>query len=308
MPPNRFINSHILLVFSLITSNTLLSVIQVYEAQAIMPSNPEKSLPTHSNFLIYTNPSLGISFQYPYNWKKLETDKQITLIPSTKGNSDKYLARLEILFVPHPNTSADAAKVLLNNYSNTMNSFKLVGSNLTNLNGIAAHVLLYTYNDTNAKLIKGIDVVTSNGESTYVISYRTVPIGYPFYLSDMYKIINSLKIRVPGGSGGYLEDIVSSEMPSKLSPGSFFAPTFLVVLLPTLNKEQIQAFLNDIPRDSLLNALSNLPSKDLVKIFHELPQSEIISLLNKIPTEDLTSILNKLPIEQQNSLKSKLGG
>ena len=49
-----------------------------------------------SNFLTYENSTLGAKIQYPSDWKRAESNSNITFTSPLASNSDRYREKLEL--------------------------------------------------------------------------------------------------------------------------------------------------------------------------------------------------------------------
>jgi MgtE intracellular N domain len=255
-----------------------------------------------ARFITYENSSLGLQIQYPSDWKKVEDTRNLTFYSMSQNSSSKghtLYPQLHILVKSHNETLSQAANELVNNYTKSVPAFRLIKLTPANTNGLLSEMVLYNYTDSKSGFAKGMDVILTNNESNYYISYKASYSAFSMFLPAVYNMINSVKILAAGGSG-YLEPMVSSQGPSSKLSVTEFAPNLLVALLPTFSKETIQQYdFNSMSTDDLVNLFSGLSSHDLVKLFNELPHNEVISLLNKIPVDNRSSILSKLPTNER---------
>jgi hypothetical protein len=200
-----------LLIFSLLLSSIVANFApQRALAQSITAKDSTKMISSQtnatSNFLLYRNPTYGITMQYPSNWRVQSgqnsannTIIDIAYITPPVANDPRGTTNLQIGIdnsVPASIASKQYLHNLIDNSRNSLTGFRvLAATNNTNLSGLPASSLLSIYKDANSGFIfetMEINAISSN--HVYYIHFVTEPSMYSAFLPTLQKMINSFKV------------------------------------------------------------------------------------------------------------------
>jgi eukaryotic-like serine/threonine-protein kinase len=182
---------------SLVTSASLLfSSSDIHEAYAQTEGNT-------TNSLSYTDPSTGITFQYPSSWEihdvmpslvPPETISAIRIIPPGQ-NTTGFVDNVIISALRVPNTTLDqyteeTLAVYKNNLSDTITVTK---SEPTTFAGNPAHSIEFL-EDFQGQQLHKLQVWTLIGDTLYLLTYAADESEFPQHLADVQSVIESLQI------------------------------------------------------------------------------------------------------------------
>jgi len=156
-----------------------------------------------SNFVSYQDATLGIKFQYPENWKKI-------LHYSANNSRIEFISPLQSQFEIFPpsfvvsvsnttdNLTLDRlSKIIIEKGRQSMMDFNLLQSNITEVGGIPAQKLIYTFisSDPSLKLhFQTMDILIIKSNRLYTISYTESRAQYANFLSTIDQIVHSFEI------------------------------------------------------------------------------------------------------------------
>ena len=156
-----------------------------------------------SNFVSYQDATLGIKFQYPENWKKI-------LHYSANNSRIEFISPLQSQFEIFPpsfvvsvsnttdNLTLDRlSKTVIEKGRQSMMDFNLLQSNITEVGGIPAQKLIYTFISSDPSLqlhFQTMDILTIKSNRLYTISYTESRAQYANFLSTIEQIVHSFEI------------------------------------------------------------------------------------------------------------------
>jgi uncharacterized protein YjdB len=161
-------------------------------------TNPTPTLYYNNSVLTYENKStLGISIQYPSNWKRIEVDNKalIFLAPSKK---DAFSEKLTVA-VFNINSSISTNQLFsgsINNYGERFKDFFIIDSRPITFGGMPGYLLSYTYNAPNAGTIAAMDIGFKDydDDKAYVISYSAQQPEYNTFSVAVEKMVESFRV------------------------------------------------------------------------------------------------------------------
>jgi hypothetical protein len=152
--------------------------------------------------LSYTDPSSGITFQYPSSWERRDvstsqeppdTISATRLVPP--GQNDTGI--IDNVIVQAGNVSnttlTQYTEDLLAQYNNVSGIVTITKSEPTTLAGNPAHMIEFQENHPDQQL-KKLQVWTVVGDRVYAVTYGADESEFPQYLADVQAIIESLQI------------------------------------------------------------------------------------------------------------------
>jgi len=151
----------------------------------------------------YQDATLGIKFQYPENWKKI-------LNYSANNSRIEFISPLQSQFEIFPpsfvvsvsnttdNLTLDRlSKTVIEKGRQSMMDFNLLQSNITEVGGIPAQKLIYTFISSDPSLqlhFQTMDILIIKSNRLYTISYTESREQYANFLSTIEKIVHSFEI------------------------------------------------------------------------------------------------------------------
>lgn len=178
------------------TSSTIITNAQ----QEVDNSTNSTNDTNNSSYSIYENAADRISIMYPSNWQKIEYPagamgygvghRIIANFLAPLNSSDQWRGSLAIQI----SSQSDLKNIIPQN----------VTANTTNLSSHRAFKLEYTNNERiyrnsnltnfNTITLKVMQVWTTIGDNTYLLTYNAETSKYPQYLPIIQKMINSFKV------------------------------------------------------------------------------------------------------------------
>lgn len=148
-----------------------------------------------SNFLTYENSTLGVKIQYPSDWKRAESNSNITFTSPLASNSDRYREKLEL------KVNSLLQNVTLDEYSSAVikklkessANFRILEVATTTLAGNPAKKMVFTSGEGQNNL-KVVEIWTINDDKAYSIQYSSEAQKYSKYLATIQKMVNSFEI------------------------------------------------------------------------------------------------------------------
>jgi hypothetical protein len=151
---------------------------------------------TTRNYIVYKNPTYGITIQYPANWKRIEYHNT----PATISGSNLIVNFL----APLVNTSGHWRAHLMIKVLKQDQAKKLVPqSQITigdrqgfkSLHNSSMQIFNLDRNTNSTVHIKAMDVwLTSNNGNTYLLTYKAATAEYQDYIPTIQKMIDSFRI------------------------------------------------------------------------------------------------------------------
>jgi eukaryotic-like serine/threonine-protein kinase len=180
---------------SAITSTSVTPLSAAHEAYAQTGGN-------NTGVLSYTEPSSGITFQYPSSWEIRDVDPSLRppdTVSSTRllppGQNDTGFIDNVVISVNNvSNTNlGQYTEDVLAQYQNLSDVITITRSEPSTLAGNPAHAIEYIDNSQDQP-IKKIQTWTVVGDRVYVVTYAADESEFPQYLTDVQAIVQSLQI------------------------------------------------------------------------------------------------------------------
>jgi eukaryotic-like serine/threonine-protein kinase len=178
-----------------ITSASVISLSASIEAYAQNGGN-------NTTALSYTDPSSGITFQYPSSWEIRDVDPSLRppdTISATRllppGQNDTGFIDNVIVSVNNVSntTLAQYTEDALAQYQNVSGVITITKSEPTTLAGNPAHGIEYLESHPGQPL-KKLQVWSIVGDQVYIVTYAADESEFPQYLADVQSIIESMQI------------------------------------------------------------------------------------------------------------------
>jgi PsbP-like protein len=176
-------------------SVSLTSLSATHEAYAQTEGN-------NTNMLSYTDPSSGVTFQYPSSWDIRDVDPSLRppdtisatrLVPPGQ-NDTGFIDNVIINANNVSNTTlSQYTEGLLAQYNNVSGIVSIARSEPATLAGNPAHAIEFLENHPGQPL-KKMQVWTVVGDRVYAVTYAADESEYPQYQADVQAIFESLQI------------------------------------------------------------------------------------------------------------------
>lgn len=159
-------------------------------------SNSTPILQYDNSMLTYQNKStLGISIQYPSDWKRIEADnKALIFIPPSKKDSFSEKVTVAVFNINNSTSISQLFSGAINNYGEQFNNFFIIDSKSMAFGGKAGYLLSYTYTAPNAGTIAALDIGFKEFNKAYVISYSAQQPEYHTFVSAVEKMVESFRV------------------------------------------------------------------------------------------------------------------
>ena len=177
------------------TSTSIIPSSASHEAYAQTEGN-------NTGALSYTDPSSGITVQYPSSWEIRDVDPSLRppdTISATRllppGQNDTGFIDNVVISVNNVSntTLGQYTDEALAQYNNLSDIITITKSEPTTLAGNPAHVIEYLESHPDQPL-KKMQVWTIVGDRVYIVTYAADESEFPQYLADVQSIIESLQI------------------------------------------------------------------------------------------------------------------
>ncbi len=149
------------------------------------------------SMLTYTDNKFDFKIDYPINWEKsVKINNEIILIAPKDKDSVSSPAGLVVKIVPTPgkNISADSAsKEIISQIQKEHEDFKLEASDTLTVDGKKAVKVVFTATDSKLQNRKAMQIVVSNYENIYIITYKASLDKYNTFENTANDMIHSFK-------------------------------------------------------------------------------------------------------------------
>ena len=147
--------------------------------------------------LTYTDNKNHYVINYPNNWERsVKLNNEVIFIAPKDANSVSSPAGFVIKTIPTPgkNISTDAAtKELTSQIQSAHKDFKLESTTPTTVDGKKATKIIFTATDSKLQNRKAMQIVVSNYENLYVLTYKASTDKYGSYENIANQMANSYK-------------------------------------------------------------------------------------------------------------------
>jgi PsbP-like protein len=154
----------------------------------------ETMTPTGTNDLIpYSNPNLGFSLEYPSDWQKEET-LSFTSPRGGLGNRAPEVISITTEVLPSSDYSLDRYTEAALGQVKSFQDFRLLNSSSTNLGGLPAHMIVYSFSDEENRIpLQNLQAWAVKDGMAYVITYGGTPEEFESSLSALQSVMDSFR-------------------------------------------------------------------------------------------------------------------
>jgi len=198
--PIRVLLLSLLLVISLLMSTVVFSIETSLGATGQGNNLTQGLSQNSSQFVSYQDTILGIKFQYPLSWKKAvyysANTSRIDFFAPLASQAEIFPPSLVISIsnTTQNSTLAEITKAILAKAKQSMLEFNLLESNVTELAGVPAQKLVYTFRSLDPSVdvhFQTMNIWMIKGNRIYIVSYTESTSQYADYLPTIEKIIGS---------------------------------------------------------------------------------------------------------------------
>lgn len=148
-------------------------------------------------FLTYTDNKNHYEIKYPNTWERsVKLNNEVLFIAPKDANSVSSPAGFVVKTVPTPgkNISTDAAtKQLTSEIQSAHQDFNLESTTTTNIDGKKATKIIFTATDSKLQNRKAMQIVISNYENLYILTYKASTDKYGSYENIANQMVDSFK-------------------------------------------------------------------------------------------------------------------
>jgi hypothetical protein len=149
------------------------------------------------SMLTYTDNKFHFTINYPFNWEKsVKINNEIIFIAPKDKDSVSSPAGFVTKIVPTPgkNISADSAsKEVISQIQNEHKDFKMEASDTLTVDGKKAVKAVFTATDSKLQNRKAMQIVFSNYENIYVMTYKASLDKYNAFENTANDMVKSFK-------------------------------------------------------------------------------------------------------------------
>ncbi len=169
---------------------------------AVKANMPIGRFQNTSCFVSYQDAVLGIKFQYPEIWKKIvhysANNSRIEFFSPLQSQLEIFPPSflVGVSKTPSKLTLDGLSKTTLDKARQSMMDFNLLQSNSTEVGGIPAHELIYTFKSSDPSLqlqFQTMDILMIKNNWLYTFSYTESRAQYANYLSTIEQIVHSFE-------------------------------------------------------------------------------------------------------------------
>lgn len=148
-------------------------------------------------FLTYTDNKNHYEIKYPNTWERsVKLNNEVLFIAPKDANSVSSPAGFVVKTIPTPgkNISTDAAtKQLTSEIQAAHQDFNLESTTTTNIDGKKATKIIFTATDSKLQNRKAMQIVISNYENLYILTYKASTDKYGSYENTANQMVDSFK-------------------------------------------------------------------------------------------------------------------
>ena len=147
-----------------------------------------------SDLVLYSNPNLGFSLEYPSDWRKEES---LTFISPQGGIGNRAPEIMSITseVLPTSDYSLDSYTEAAPSQVELFKDFRLLNSYSTTLAGLPAHMIIYSFTDEEDQTpLQNLQAWTIKNGMAYVITYGGTPEEFSSSLSVLQSAMDSFRL------------------------------------------------------------------------------------------------------------------
>lgn len=143
--------------------------------------------------ILYSNPDLGFSLEYPSDWYKEESLSFISPQGGVNNQSPEVIS-ISTEVLPTFDFSLDEYTEAALDQVEIFQDFELLNSSSVTLAGLPGHMIVYSFTDESQTPLQNLQVWTVKDGKAYVITYGGTPEEFDSSLSVLRKMMDSFRI------------------------------------------------------------------------------------------------------------------
>jgi len=171
----------------LLPSDQRLEGIEMAANQTLGPSSTNDSI-------LYSNPNLGFSLEFPSDWQKEES---LTFVSPQGGIGNRAPEVISITteVLPTPDYSLDRYSEAALGQVESFQDFKLLNSSSTSLAGLPAHMIVYSFTDEgNQTPLQNLQAWTIKDGMAYIITYGGIIEEFDSSLPALQSVLDTIRL------------------------------------------------------------------------------------------------------------------
>jgi len=146
-----------------------------------------------SDLTPYSNPNLGFTLEYPSNWTKQESLVFVSP-PGGIGNQAPELITIDTEVLPTLDFSLDTyTNLSLRQAQESLQDFKLLNSSSTTLAGLPAHMIVFSFTESQNTTLQNLATWTIKDGMVYKVTYIATPEEFHSSLPALQNVLDTFR-------------------------------------------------------------------------------------------------------------------
>ena len=146
-----------------------------------------------SDLTPYSNPNLGFTLEYPSNWTKQENLVFVSP-PGGIGNQAPELITIDTEVLPTLDFSLDTyTNLSLRQAQESLQDFKLLNSSSTTLAGLPAHMIVFSFTESQNTTLQNLATWTIKDGMVYKVTYIATPEEFHSSLPALQSVLDTFR-------------------------------------------------------------------------------------------------------------------
>jgi hypothetical protein len=146
-----------------------------------------------SDLTPYSNPNLGFTLEYPSNWTKQESLVFVSP-PGGIGNQAPELITIDTEVLPTLDFSLDTyTNLSLRQAQESLQDFKLLNSSSTTLAGLPAHMIVFSFTESQNTTLQNLATWTIKDGMVYKVTYIATPEEFHSSLPALQSVLDTFR-------------------------------------------------------------------------------------------------------------------
>ena len=147
----------------------------------------------NSNLIPYSNPNLGFTLEYPSNWNAKQESLVFISPQGGIGNQAPELITIDTEVLPTLDFSLDTyTNLSLRQAQESLQDFKLLNSSSTTLAGLPAHMIVFSFTESQNTTLQNLATWTIKDGMVYKVTYIATPEEFESSLPALQSVLDAL--------------------------------------------------------------------------------------------------------------------